>query len=107
MSETTSDPSDPRAPALTKPTGPSFAQRGRPVRYGASLFLALGIILFVWATVPWLGQNAPFAPLFFVIIAAAYCCGPGPTLLATFAGALLIDLLFLGQPQRFLHNSAA
>ncbi len=96
-----------KSTAPTKLSGPAFARRGPWVRYGLSVLVAIASILVVWAAIPWLGQHAPFAPLMFVIIAAGYLCGPGPSMVATVVGGLLIDYLFLGKPHTLLINNSA
>lgn len=74
-----------------------FVERPAPLRYGVA-FLLMSLAFFAEKfALPWVASHAPLAPLLALILALTYFTGAGPSIMATFLGAIYMEL-FLFMP---------
>jgi signal transduction histidine kinase/ActR/RegA family two-component response regulator len=93
-------------PAATLPAGTALRSRRAPVlRYGLAVVAISLIFLIVRFGFRSFGEHAPFAPMLAGVIAISYFIGAGPSWVATFVGALLLDLFIFGPGTLVVGNS--
>jgi len=68
------------------------------LRYAVALGFSAAAILARWLLDPWLGSALPLVTVYGAVAFGAWLCGWGPALLATAAGYLAADFLFI--PER-------
>ena len=68
------------------------------LRYAVALGFSAAAILARWLLDPWLGSALPLVTVYGAVAFGAWLCGLGPALLATAAGYLAADFLFI--PER-------